>query len=287
MIGKAKCHVRDLIGRHRRSAPIRGLHHLAAFIEASYCNEGSDLGANGESALLARLAETNPRIVLDVGANRGDWVLEALRYLPKCRIDAFEVAPVTFAHLSETVKQHDIAHRVTLNPFGLAEFDGNVEMYYFPDHPELTCDMPRHAGHSSTPFSATVRSGDGYLRSLGIDKVDYLKIDVEGAEHRVLKGFSEALQARRIQSLQFEYGAFSIDTRILLRDYYTLLSPNYWVGKIYPSYVEFADYDWRQEDYRFANYCAVSKSRPDLRRLLEGYSDSAIFSQPAADSASA
>ena len=71
-----------------------------------------------------------------------------------------------------------------------------------------------------------------------------------------------------VQCLQFEYGAFSTQTRFLLGDYYALLSENYWIGKIYPAYVDFRPYDWTMEDFRFANYCGVSKLRPDLRNVL-------------------
>jgi hypothetical protein len=39
--------------------------------------------------------------------------------------------------------------------------------------------------------------------------------------------------------------------------------------KIYPAAVEFGDYDWRMEDFRFANFCAVSRERVDIKRLLE------------------
>jgi hypothetical protein len=100
--------------------------------------------------------------------------------------------------------------------------------------------------------------------------VDFLKIDVEGAEFRVIKGFSERLDVQKIHCMQFEYGAFSTQTRFLLGDYYSLLSPSYWMGKIFPTYVDFRDYDYTMEDFRFSNYCCVSKLRPDLLELLAG-----------------
>jgi hypothetical protein len=84
----------------------------------------------------------------------------------------------------------------------------------------------------------------------------------------VLKGLSSRLREAKIHCLQFEYGAFSTQTRFLLADYYSLLSEQYWIGKIYPTYVEFREYEWTMEDFRFANYCCVSKARPDLRELL-------------------
>ena len=141
-------------------------------------------------------------------------------------------------------------------------------MYYFPQHPELTCDLPRHDSYSAVPFDAQLATGDEYCDEHSIDSVDFLKIDVEGAEFRVMKGFSERLSAQKIHCMQFEYGAFSTQTRLLLGDYYSLLSQSYWIGKIFPTYLDFQDYHWTMEDFRFSNYCCVSKLRPDLRKIL-------------------
>jgi len=144
------------------------------------------------------------------------------------------------------------------------------EIFFYPEHPEITSDRHRHTEIKVMRLPASFQSGDDYVRQAGIDRIDFLKIDVEGSEYKVLKGFANALERDSIQCIQFEYGAFSVDTRFLLRDYYNLLESRYWIGKIYPSYVEFREYDWRMENFRFANYCCVRRSRRDLRRLLEG-----------------
>jgi hypothetical protein len=103
---------------------------------------------------------------------------------------------------------------------------------------------------------------------MGIAAIDFLKIDVEGAEARVLNGFSRRLASQDVHCVQFEYGAFSVQTKVLLGDYYAMLADSYWIGKIYPNYVEFKEYDWTMEDFRFSNYCCVSRLRSDLRDLL-------------------
>jgi hypothetical protein len=160
------------------------------------------------------------------------------------------------------------AGRVTLNCLGLSDRAGSEVMFYFPEHPELTCDLQRHDKYESMRFEARLETGDSYRALNHIEAVDFVKIDVEGAEIRVLRGLSQCLSERNIQCLQFEYGAFSTQTKVLLTDYYSLLSSDYWIGKIYPSYVDFRAYDWTMEDFRFSNYCCVSKSRADLRELL-------------------
>ena len=76
------------------------------------------------------------------------------------------------------------------------------------------------------------------------------EIDVEGSEFRVLKGFSGRLSAQKIHCVQFEYGAFATQARFLLGDQYSMLAESYWIGKIFPRYVNFRDYDWTMEDFR-------------------------------------
>ena len=61
-----------------------------------------------------------------------------------------------------------------------------------------------------------------------------------------------------------------VDTRFRLKDFFTLLGGQFEIGKIYPTYVDFGDYDWRSEDFRFANYLCISRDHPELRRLLGG-----------------
>ena len=267
-LGPVKTLGRRLIGTHRRSTGVRALHQLASFVESAYWNEGSSFHANGERHLLDRLGPANFHTAFDVGANSGDWLMGCLAAWPECRAHAFEVAPLTFERLQDRVAESACQDRATLNPCGLSDTARRQTMFYFPDHPELTCAQPRFETLRSVPFEAQLLTGDDYAASNAIAAIDFLKIDVEGAEHRVLRGFSGYLAARQIHCVQFEYGAFSTQTRFLLGDYYALLSERYWIGKIYPAYVDFRDYDWTMEDFRFANYCGVSKLRPGLRDLL-------------------
>lgn len=262
-----------LIARNRRSSAVRLLHRFAGFVDHAYRNVGLDLEINGECHIITRLREARPRVAFDVGANCGDWLMEALQAWPECRFHAFEVAPETFQQLGDRIHHSDYDSRVTLNCFGLSNVDGTKEMYYVPDHPNLTSGLCvnsalRYDNYFSVPFDASVRAGDGYVADLRIEAVDFLKIDVEGAEYQVLEGLKDGLSQAKVHCLQFEYCPFAIQTKFLLADFYSLLAEKYWIGKVYPNYVEFRDYEWPMEVFEYANYCAVSKSRPDLREML-------------------
>jgi FkbM family methyltransferase len=261
---------RRYVAARRDRMAIRLLHRVAAIVESGYENEEWDMCANGETGVLRRLAPACLRTVFDVGAHRGDWSVEALGVWDQAHVHAFEVAPPTFELLKRQIAERRLTSRTTMNGFGLSEHTRPAAMYYFAEHPQLTCDMPRHSHATATTFTAELMAGDDYVRQRDLGTIDFLKIDVEGAEHLVLKGFAETLKARRIHCIQFEYGAFSIQTRVLLADYYDALDRNYWIGKIFPDSVEFRDYHWTMENFRFANFLCVARSRPDLREMAKG-----------------
>jgi FkbM family methyltransferase len=267
-VGRLKLVARSAISTHRRSLAVRALHSLASFVESAYANEGANFHLNGEQTLLRKLAPADFRLAFDVGANFGDWSAEAMAMWPHCNVHAFEVAPQTFQRLGERLRATGDNPRVTLNCLGLSDELGTRQMFYYPDHPDVTADVHWHTDLVSIPFEAHLATGDTYCHERGIDTLDFLKIDVEGAEYRVMKGFGERLAAQKVHCVQFEYGAFSTQTKVLLADYHRLLSQLYWIGKIFPTYVDFRDYQWTMEDFRFSNYCCVSKLRPDLRNLL-------------------
>lgn len=267
--GRLRTGTRSVIARHRKALPVRMLHEVAAFIEEAYANEGSDFASNGEYALLKKLGRADFRTAIDVGANTGAWSAAALSLWPNCRVHAFEVAPDTFRELSAQMRDTPFADRVVLNSHGVSDSSGVSTMYYYPQEPQKTSEAPWHETLEAVPFQAEMLRLDDYCKSRDITQVDFLKVDVEGAEHRVFKGFSEFIDANKVNCIQFEYGAFSIQTRFLLTDYYKMFSDRYWIGKIFPGYVDFREYDWRMENFKFCNYCCVSRSRPDLKSLLE------------------
>jgi FkbM family methyltransferase len=262
-----KTRSRRFLARKRQSLPVRTLHRFATFIEEAYENEEWDMCANGETNVLSRLAGANFHTAFDVGAHVGLWSKEALNRWPGCQIHAFEVAPPTFDRLKHHLDVPGYSSRVTLNCHGLGDATGSREMYYFADHPHLTCDSPRHP-YSSMPFVASLVRGDEYLERHRIAEVGFMKIDVEGTEHLVLRGLSRHVESSLIDCIQFEYGAFSVQTRILLADYYAMLASRYWIGKIFPTHVEFRDYAWTMESFRFANFLCVARRRPDLKALV-------------------
>jgi FkbM family methyltransferase len=268
MFEELKTRSRRFLARKRQHSSVQALHHFAMFIERCYDNDEWDMCANGETALMRRLAPAHFSVVFDVGAHVGDWSIEALKTWPQAHAHAFEVAAPTYGRLTTHVEAAGFSSRATLRCLGLSDARGSRDMYYFAEHPQLTCDMPRHP-YASTLFTAQLIDGDSYVEQQGITSIDFMKIDVEGAEHLVLKGLRKTLESGGVHCVQFEIGAFSIQTKVLLADYYNMLGSLFWIGKVFPTHVEFREYEWTMESFRFSNFLCVSRKRPDLKELAE------------------
>lgn len=265
MFHALKVAARTTITRHRHAAVLRPIRRVCQFVEQAAENEGSFFEVNGERKLLERLASAKFKTVLDVGANVGDWSIAAAKLWPSASIYAFEVSPRTRADLEKQVAETGLSQRVLPVSAGMSDKAGTQVMYYYPYNPELTCEELRHDASAAVPFDAVLTTVDQFAAEKGINAIDFLKIDVEGSEYKVLRGAKGLLEKRAVSCIQFEYGAFSVTSRFLLADYFNMLKNDFFIGKIFPNGVDFKDYDWTMDNFRFCNYVCVSRNRTDLK----------------------
>jgi FkbM family methyltransferase len=256
-----------LVARHRNATPLRKLAGLCRRYLAWHENHSFDLETNGEAHVLATLARFRPRTLLDAGANVGDWTLAAHRACPGAAIHAFEIAGPTFATLVANVGH---LQGVQCRNLGLGDVPGSIRIRHYPEQPALTTSSEYPHPFEYVELSAEVVTGDGFAREHAIDRVDLLKIDVEGMEEPVLRGFDGLLRRRAIDLVQFEYGRVGILNHFLLRDFYAFFRERgYLVGKIFPRHVEFREYALTDENFTGPNYLAC---REDAHPYLEAFS---------------
>jgi FkbM family methyltransferase len=222
---------------------------------------------NGEARILSAVSGLNLQTVFDVGANTGTWSALARGAFPQAKIHCFEIVAETAARLRAATRNDNA---VIVNAFGLADAEREIPVRFFPTATGLSTtlvDFP----HSipDKVITGRVVPGDAYLHSHGLSGIDFLKIDVEGNEGLVLRGFERSIADRRIAVIQFEYGAANIYSRFLLHDLYVFLRGHgYRVGKIYPRGVEFREYRPDHEDFIGSNYLAVLVDREDVMALV-------------------
>lgn len=264
---------RERIANERRSPQVQALaSEYSKFLDYYENAYNYDFNSNGERFVLESMAKYNFSCVFDIGANVGDWALLAHQNFPNAKIHCFEIVKQICEILNKKTKS---VSNITVNNFGLSDQAEEVKLKFCPTHHHVTSqiDYPLNLLSHPCDFEITTCSvicGDSYMQKQDIKHVDFMKIDVEGSEHRVLDGLKRAIKHRMIDVIQFEYGLFNILTKFLLYDFYVLFRNNgYRIGKIYPNYVDFREYAFIHEDFRGPNYLAVLEDRTDLISSLQ------------------
>lgn len=233
---------------------------------------------NGEYRLLRTIKNGlrgRSAIIFDVGANVGEWTDQAAWGMSaSLSIYSFEPSRSTFLKLKNTLFQANHAAKIEPINRALGNTDGNATLFVAGEYAGSNSLYLRHAEawgvQQKNIEEVVVGKGDLFCKELGIDHIDFLKIDTEGHEMAVLLGFETMLSRRDIDFIQFEYGGTWIDSRMFLMDAFEFLLPKgYLIGKIYPDGVEFFNgYDQRQEMFVYANYLAV---RPEFSEKLKKF----------------
>jgi FkbM family methyltransferase len=112
-------------------------------------------------------------------------------------------------------QQTNLNKKSYFNNFGLG--DENNQKYYYPKY-ESFYDRENSCGISddSNKFLLNIKKGKDYVIDNNIKNIDFIKIDTEGYELKVLQGFEDFLE--NVKIIQFEYGGTFLDNNTKLID---------------------------------------------------------------------
>lgn len=232
-----------------------------------YENRNHDIYSNGEFMVLQKISKLNPSIIIDGGANIGKYSLLVNKLIPRAKIYAFEPVENTFEKLKENTKHID---KIIPIKKGLYKNNGSAEINLFTSntHSSIFDIQGRNYGAIDKQTIELIK-GDDFLKEHQIKEVDFLKVDIEGAEYDAITGFQEFFDKGAIKIIQFEYGKINITTKKLLLDFHNYFeSKGYILGKIFPKTVEFRKYEYKHEDFLGPNFIAVKKTETELIKLL-------------------
>ncbi len=222
---------------------------------------------NGERFLLDALQPLGFSMLFDVGANKGTWSTHAHSVFPEADLHAFEIVQETCSKLETALGRGDNIH---INDFGLSDEAGEVPVYlYDSDLLSSVYKFEADGGFSGQKILGRVERGADYCESHGITAIDFLKVDVEGAEGRVLEGFRPMLASGSIRLIQFEYNRGALVGDFLLKHAYEFFTGlGYRLGKLGPDGVHFHDYDFIYEDFIGPNYVACRDDDAELINVI-------------------
>ena len=143
---------------------------------------------------------TKQDIVFDVGTNIGtiaNWLANRTKH-----VHGFEPHPENIEMTRDQVKLRKTKN-ITLSQLALSKKPGTLQLHVksFHGHHSLGDTA---ASPTVEKIDVEVETVDRYCSTHGIDRIDFLKIDVEGFEDDVLEGATSMLKDHRIGFVLFE-----------------------------------------------------------------------------------
>lgn len=208
----------------------------------------------------------NEIVLFDGGAHEGEYTLNFMNYFKDSdkhiSIHAFEPMEKSMAIYKNAVSNmEDIDFHYI--PYGLAEEEGTVPIFFNNDTSIIASLYKRQLDYFDIEFSneekIQLTTIDDYCSKNNIEKIDLLKIVVEGSEYRALQGAKKMLSEGKIGMIQFGFGGSDIDSRHYFRDFWNLLTPmNYSLYRVMKDgLIKFDKYDEGYECFHYINFLAV------------------------------
>jgi FkbM family methyltransferase len=212
---------------------------------------------NGEFKLLSEIAPSL-NTVLDVGANHGDWSFTLLESNANTQVHCFEPADDNFNILREKFIHFKNVH---LNNLVVSDIDSEIEFIINGKLSPMNSIFLSLNDENSKVEKKRSISLDNYFRINNISHVNFVKIDVEGAEMIVLKGMVKSISEGMIDMIQFEYGPFSIYAKTLLKEFFEFFQEfGFNLFKISSKELLLLDeYNPLLENFSHSNWIAIKK----------------------------
>jgi FkbM family methyltransferase len=217
----------------------------------------------GENYLLEQYLPGKLRkdpVIFDVGANVGDYSESLGKVFPSAKIYSFEPNPYSYDILSKNLTAY---HSKKLN-IGLSEVPGKAKIFTDSSdlsscHASLFKEVIENKKNEipATEIEVYIDTVDNFCRQEGIDHIDFIKIDTEGNEYKVLKGSSEMLTNGKIQFIQFEFNEMNVVSRVFLKDFYDLLKDFTFYRLSKDRLIPLGPYDPKNEIFQFQNILAA------------------------------
>lgn len=223
-------------------------------------NLNVELDKSGEKRVFKNLLKNiSEPVVFDVGANIGEYSEMARKTIPNAKIYSFEPHPITFKKLEERGKKFN------LNVFnlGFGNFKQETEIFdYATDDSSPRASLfkdviEKQYNSNSISHKVKILTIDEFTKEHNINKIDFLKIDVEGNELNVLRGASNLIIENKVKIIQFEFNYTNIISRTFLSDFFDELT-NYTMYRVLRNGMVKINYMAINEIFQYQNIIALN-----------------------------
>lgn len=126
-------------------------------------------------------------VFIDIGANLGEYSLFAAKRLSQGKVLSFEPLSTIRMALEHNIKLNNFKN-IEVYPFGLSSQEETLAIYEIEDvHEGLATFFPGDNPGKSTML-VKLKKLDDVVSGLQLNRIDLIKIDIEGAELKALQG---------------------------------------------------------------------------------------------------
>lgn len=247
--------------------PILELFHFL-ILKLMFIGLGASTSLSGEGNVISNFIDEhsaqNTYIFFDVGANIGQYSTMLYQKLNSRRanfvIYSFEPGKFTYSQFLKNTSNFKNLHPYNI---ALGSVISNQELFSDFAGSGLASlykrDLKYYNNELRSEGVVEVKTLDSFCMEHQIEKIDFLKLDVEGSELNVLKGAKNMLANGKIGWIQFEFGGTALDARICLKDFFNLL-PDYDFYRVVKTGLrKIKQYDERWEIFLTSNFVAKPK----------------------------
>lgn len=228
---------------------------------------GGDFKKSGElyaaRHIKSKYKKNEPLTIFDVGANKGFYTLELAGLFSdrSFTIHSFEPSAATYDVLLKNISG---TKHIVANHFGLGSQKETTQLFTNNPLSGLASVYQRKLDYIGIDMSSVeeiqIDTVDNYCLEKNIERIHFLKLDIEGHELKCLAGAEQMLQQKQIDFIQFEFGGCNIDSRTYFQDFWYLLKDHYHFYRIVKNgLVPIKQYNERWEIFKNINFLAEKK----------------------------
>ena len=164
-----------------------------------YCRIGKgDFLPGHEGHIVGRFTPKEGDIVIDIGAHIGRYTITSSKQVGNTgKVVAIEADPDNFEILKRNIALNNLTNVLPLN-YAVFSSRTRIKLYEQSASAKYNSVMLTRAAKTKNYVEVNADTLDSILKQNGINQVNWIKIDVEGAEFEVLKGSTEMLSGENV-----------------------------------------------------------------------------------------
>ena len=200
-------------------------------------------------------------LIIDSGANKGEYTEELLKYYPNSNFVLFEPSEINYKYL---VNKFEDIESIVIENAGLSNKNDKVPLYFDNPGSRIASLSKRKLDHFDIDFSKSedvkiLKLEDYWKENLENKIIDLLKLDIEGHELFALEGSKKIL--KNIRNIQFEFGGANIYSKTYFQDFWYFFSNfNFKIYRLSTiKIIEIQKYDESLEYFSTTNYIGINQ----------------------------